>query len=77
MIKHNESNSANVNVLGDDQLSQVVGGHHGGHRRRNYGHCYKNDKNRQYNGGYNYDAGYEGKGYGEDSYDSDFSNGDS
>ena len=69
MIKLNESGSANVNVLGEDQLGQVVGGRgHGGHRRRNYDHCYRN---RRYNDCYSYDRGYEGKGYCEDSYESD------
>jgi hypothetical protein len=63
MIKLNQSGSANVNVLGEEQLGQVVGGrNHGGHRRRNYDHCYKN----RYNDCYNYDGGYESKG----SYDS-------
>jgi hypothetical protein len=60
MIKLNQSVSANVNVLGEDKLGQVVGGRgHGGHRRRDYDHCYKN---RRYNDCYNSDGGYESKG---------------
>ncbi|MEO8178389.1 MAG: hypothetical protein ABI895_06105 [Deltaproteobacteria bacterium] len=67
MIKLNESVSANVNVLGEDQLGQVVGGrHHGGNRWKKYDHCYKN---RRYNDCYNYEGGYESKG--DDSYDHD------
>ena len=67
MIKLNQPSSANVNVLGEDQLGQVVGGRgHGGHHRRNYDHCYKN---RRYNDCYNYEGGYESKG-GDDSYES-------
>ena len=66
MIKLNQSSSANVNVLGEAQLGQVVGGRgHGGHRRRDYDHCYKNRRNDCYN----YDGGYEGKG-SCDSYES-------
>jgi len=67
MIKLNQSSSANVNVLGEAQLGQVVGGRgHGGHRRRNYDHCYNN---RRYNDCDNYGGGYESKG-SCDSYDS-------
>jgi len=68
MIKLSESGSANVNVLGEEQLDQVVGGrHHGGYRWKKYDHCYKN---RRYNDCYNYEGCYEGKGY-EDNYESD------
>jgi hypothetical protein len=67
MMKLNESSSANVNVLGEDQLGQVVGGRgHGGYRRRNYDHCYRN---RRYNDCSSYDGGYESKGC-DDSYES-------
>jgi hypothetical protein len=67
MIKLNQSGSANVNVLGEDQLGQVVGGrgHRSGHRK-NYNHCY--DK-RRYNDCDNYGGGYESKGC-DDSYES-------
>ena len=77
MIKLNETSSANVNVLGEDELTQVVGGCHrrrggygyGGHcgggwrRKRDYGHC---------GGGYdNYGGDYESsESYGDD-YESD------
>lgn len=74
MIKLKESSGANVEVLGDDQLNQVVGGHHGGHRRRNHGHGYKNSRR---NDSHNWASGYEGKGYGEYGSDSDFSSDDS
>ena len=66
MIKLNQSGSANVNVLGEDQLGQVQGGHGrcGGYRK--YNHRYEN---RRYNDCYSSDSGYEGKGHC-DSYDS-------
>ena len=71
MIKPNQTRSAIVNVLDEAQLEQVVGGngHRGGHRK-SYRHCYEN---RRYNDCSNYDGGYEGKGYCEDSYESDSS----
>src|SRR3954468_23982646 len=54
MIKQNQSGSSNINVLDEAQLGQVVGGHRGGHRKYNYGHCY-DKKNYDYcNKDYNY-----------------------
>jgi len=68
MIKPNQTFSANVNVLDEAKLQQVVGGNGrcGGYHRK-YNHRYEN---RRHNDCYNYDGGYEGKGYREDSYDS-------
>jgi hypothetical protein len=69
MIKHNPAGSANVNVLDEAQLGNVVGGHRGGYRKYNYGHCY--DKKRYdycHNKDYSYSDCYESKGYGDDSY---------
>ena len=70
MIKLNQSSSANLNVLSEDKLGQVVGGrgHGGGNRWRKYDHCYKN----RYNDCYNYEGGYEGKGYCEDRYEDNY-----
>ena len=68
MIKPNLNLRSNLNVLGEAKLEQVVGGHGrcGGYRK-NYNHRYEN---RRHNDCYNYDGGYESKGYSEDSYDS-------
>jgi hypothetical protein len=68
MTKPNQTLSANLNVLDEAQLEQVVGGHGrcGGYRK-NYGHGYKN---RRYNDCYNYEGGYESKG-SDNSYESD------
>ena len=77
MIKLNETSSTNVSLVGEDELSQVVGGychrrrrnHCGGWRRRDYREC-----------GYGYgfgkgDSGYEGggesEGYEGDDYQSE------
>jgi len=68
MTKPNQTPlSANVNVLDEAQLQQVVGGNGrcGGYRK-NYNHGHKN---RRYNDCDNYGGGYESKG-GEDSYES-------
>jgi hypothetical protein len=67
MTKPNQILSANVNVLDEAQLQQVVGGNGrcGGYRK-NYGHGYKN---RRHNDSYNYEGGYESKGC-DDSYES-------
>ena len=77
MIKLNDTTNANINVLGEDELTQVVGGCHrrrrhcgGGYwRKRNYGHC------GGYGGGYD---SYEGsEGYdSSDSYGDDFESSD-
>jgi hypothetical protein len=69
MIKPNQTTSANVNVLDEAKLEQVVGGHGhcgGGYRWKKYSHRYENRRSDCSN----YDGGYEGKGYCEDSYDS-------
>lgn len=70
MIKQNLSGSSNVNVLDEAQLGKVVGGHRGGHRKYNYGHCY-DKKNYDYcNKDYNYSDCYDSKSY-DDSYGCD------
>jgi len=67
MIKPIQTRTATVNVLDESKLEQVVGGHgHRGGYRRNYGHCFEKRRNDCYN----YDGGYEGKGYCDDSSDS-------
>ena len=70
MTKPNLTLSANLNVLDEAKLEQVVGGrgHRGGYRK-NYDHCFKN---RRYNDCDNYGGGYESKGCDdkyEDKYD--------
>ncbi len=68
MIKLNETSSANLSLLGEDELSQVVGGychrrrrHCGGWRRREYRGCGK---------GYGKDDyGYEGEKYEAEGYE--------
>jgi hypothetical protein len=69
MNKQNQSGSSNVNVLDEAQLGQVKGGHRGGHRKYNYGHCY--DKRRYDHGkDNNYSDCYDSKSYCDDySYD--------
>src|SRR3954452_4123491 len=69
MIKLNQSGSANVNVLGEDQLGQVQGGHGrcGGYRK--YNHRYED---RRYNDCYSYEGGYEGKGHCDSYNDDDY-----
>jgi hypothetical protein len=71
MIKLNQSGSANVNVLDEAQLGKVVGGHRGGHRKYNYGHCYDKRRDDSCNKDYNYSDCYDSKSYGEDSYGCD------
>jgi len=68
MTKPNLTLSANLNVLDEAKLEQVVGGHGrcGGYRK-SYNHRYEN---RRYDDCSNYGGGYESKGYCEDSYDS-------
>ena len=68
MSKLNQNANSNTKVLDETQLQQVVGGHHRGYRRQNYGHCYKNRHNHD---SYKFGNGYEDKGYGEDSYGND------
>jgi hypothetical protein len=78
MIKLNETDSANINVLGEDELTQVVGGschrrrggyrHCGGGRKRDredYGHC----------GGYDKYESYDSYDSSDDSSSSDSSSG--
>ena len=67
MSKLNQKASANVTVLDETKLEQVVGGHHGGSRRHNYGHCYNHRHNKDR---YNYGGGHEDKTYGEEGFDS-------
>ena len=71
MIKLNETSSANVSLVGEDELTQVVGGccyrprryHCGGWRRRDYGdHGYGKGKR---------DYGYEGESYESEGSDGD------
>lgn len=64
MIKQNNSGSSNVNVLDEAQLGQVVGGHRGGHRKNNYGHCY--DRYDYCKKDYNYSDCYDSKSYCDD-----------
>jgi hypothetical protein len=76
MIKQNLSGSSNVNVLDEAQLGKVVGGHRGGQRKYNYGHCYDKKSFDHCNKDYNYSDCYGSKSYddsdsyGCDSYDS-------
>jgi hypothetical protein len=69
MIKQNLSGSANINVLDEAQLGKVTGGHRGGYRKYNYGHCY--DKKRydycNSKSDYNYSDCYDSKSYCDDS----------
>ena len=67
MIKQNLSGSSNVNVLDEAQLGKVVGGHRGGHRKYNYGHCYDKKRFDHCNKDYNYSDCYDSKSY-DDSY---------
>jgi hypothetical protein len=65
MTKLNETQSANINVLSETELTQVVGGrgHRGGGHRRDYeyNHC-DSRKNRYDDCGYSggYEGGYDG-----------------
>jgi hypothetical protein len=74
MIKLNDINSANINVLGEDELTQVVGGschrRRGGYRRHCGGGWRKRERD-SYCGGYeqSYDD-YEGSDSSESDYDS-------
>lgn len=69
MIKLNETSSANVSLVGEDELSQVVGGYC--HRRRR--HCGGGWRRRENRGcGYaKNDHGYEGEKYENEGYESD------
>ena len=69
MIKHNLSGSTNVSVLDEAQLGKVVGGHRGGHRKYNYGHCYDKKRYDYCNSDYSSSSDcYDSKSYGDDSY---------
>jgi hypothetical protein len=71
MIKLNQS-GANINVLDEAQLGNVIGGHRGGHRKyNNYGHCYDKKRYDYCKSDYNYSDCYDSKSYGDDSYRSD------
>jgi hypothetical protein len=71
MIKLNDTSSANVSLVGEDELAQVVGGychrrrrHCGGWRRREYRGC-----GYGYGKDYGKDYGYEGEKYEGGEYD--------
>jgi len=60
MTKLNQTQSANINVLSETELTQVVGGrgHHGGGHRRDYD--YDRCDSRKRNDDCGYGGGYEG-----------------
>jgi hypothetical protein len=74
MIKQNNSGSSNVNVLDEAQLGNVIGGHRGGHRKYNYGHCYDKKRYDHCNKDYNYSDCYESKSYDYDYNDDCYDN---
>jgi hypothetical protein len=69
MIKLNETSSVTINVLGEEELTQVVGG--SCHRRRGYGHCggYRRRDRDNYGhcGGYEKSESYDSYEGGDDS----------
>jgi hypothetical protein len=73
MIKPNETSSAVIQVVGEEELTQVVGGYcHG--RRRNYRHCGGGWRKRERHcGGY---ESYESYDYGCNDSSDDYEGGD-
>ncbi|MEY2932902.1 MAG: hypothetical protein RL033_3651, partial [Pseudomonadota bacterium] len=80
MIKLNETSSASVSLMGEDELSQVVGGccyrrrryHCGGWRRPEYrdsGYGKGDSGYSGYEGGSSESEGYEGEDYASESYE--------
>lgn len=67
MIKPNQTSSANLNVLGESDLTQVVGGCGYRNYRPRRRHCW--GWRRRYD--YGHEGGFEGRGSSDDSFESD------